>query len=457
LSERIALLLDLETEHAAALSGWCGRHGVSVRESDADLAPSLDRRDIAVVVVGLSGEPNAALERIRTVAKSARGAPVVVLARSLSGELAFRCARLGVADVIELPAPTLDVVARVALHVRTTGTSPELAALVGQSEAMQRLRREVREAGRVESKLLLQGETGSGKGMVARLVHDLSSRRLEPFIHVDCAALSPTLIESELFGHEKHAFTGAGGLRRGRFEAAGMGTIFLDEIGDLDGALQSKLLRVLEDRMFERVGGTQSLPMTARVIAATCHDLARRVEEGRFRPDLYFRLNVISISVPPLRDRLEDVPELARAAVQRVAETLGVAMPTLSDSFYARLREYRWPGNVRELINVIERLLVRGPMGCLEAEDLDGMLNGPGARPEPPPTSPARPIQTDHRTAASAPDLSPAESADRERIVAALEATGGNVSRVCRRLEMPRGTVRHRIRKYQLEHLIQKD
>ena len=462
MAERIALLLDLETEYAAALGGWCARHGISVGESDVELAPSLDRRSLAFVVVGLSAHQDTALERVRTVTKAARGAPVIVLARGLGGELAFRCARLGVADIIELPAPTLDVVARVALHAGASSGSPELATLVGQSEAMQQLRREVREAARVESKLLLQGETGTGKGLVARLVHELSSRRREPFVHVDCAALSPTLIESELFGHEKHAFTGAGGLRRGRFEAAGAGTIFLDEIGDLEGPLQSKLLRVLEDRMFERVGGTQSLPMTARVIAATCHDLAHRVEQGRFRPDLYFRLNVITISVPPLRDRIDDVPELARAAVRRIADTLGSAAPALSDSFYARLCEYGWPGNVRELINVVERLLVRGPIGTLEAEDLDGMLVGPGARTSPAPTAAPRPaaLRTDDgelRTAASPPDLTPAEQADRARIIAALEATGGNVSRTCRRLEMPRGTIRHRIRKYQLEHLIQKD
>ena len=451
----MALFLDVETQYAAALGGWCARNSIRVLESHTELTSALGRREVVVVVVGLSGADETAFERVRMVAKTARGVPVVVLGRELGGELAFRCAGLGVAAVIDLPAPTLDVVARVATHVGTGTTSPEVASLIGQSEPMQGLRREVHEAARVDSKVLLQGETGTGKGLVARLVHELSSRRGEPFIHVDCAALSPTLIESELFGHEKHSFTGAGGLRRGRFEIAASGTIFLDEIGDLDATLQSKLLRVLEDRVFERVGGSQSLPMTARVIAATCHDLAQLVSQGRFRPDLYFRLNVISISVPPLRERLDDLPALARAAVERLSETLGIPAPAIGDSFFAPLRQHRWPGNVRELFNVVERILVRGRAGTLEADDLEGLL----ARSVPPPAAVLadRGVEAELRTAASPADLSPSEQADALRLAEALRETGGNVSRVSRRLEMPRGTLRHRIHKYRLDHLVQKD
>jgi DNA-binding NtrC family response regulator len=455
-SSRFALLLEVETEYAAALGGWCGRHSIGVLEAQIEAVPGLGRRDLAVVVVGITGGADSAYEKLRMVAKMVRGVPLVVLGRGLSVEFAFRCADLGVAELIELPAATLDVVARVAVRVSAGLPSPEVASLIGQSEPMQALRRDIREAARVDSKILLQGETGTGKGLVARLVHQLSSRRAEPFIHVDCAALSPTLIESELFGHEKHAFTGAGGLRRGRFEVAAGGTIFLDEIGDLDAPLQSKLLRVLEDREFERVGGTQSLPMTARVIAATCHDLAELVSRGDFRPDLYFRLNVISISVPPLRERLDDLPALVRGAIERLSQTVGTSAPAVGDSFFAPLREHAWPGNVRELFNVMERILVRGRSAVLEAEDLDGLLVPPvpartrAAQPSlPPPPTP--------RTAASPPDLSPRERADAVRLEEALRETGGNVSRVSRRLEMPRGTIRHRIHKYQLEHLVQKD
>jgi DNA-binding NtrC family response regulator len=449
--------LNVEIEYASALAGFCGRNAIGVLETQSELAAGVDRRELAVVVVGLTGSDEAAFDQVRVAAKTTRGVPIVVLGRGLTGEMAFRCARLGVVDVIDLPAARLDVVARVASHVGTSTSSPEVATLIGESDPMRALRREVKEAARVDSKVLLQGETGTGKGLVARIVHELSTRRAEPFVHVDCAALSPTLIESELFGHEKHSFTGAGGLRRGRFETAGSGTIFLDEIGDLDGPLQSKLLRVLEDRVFERVGGSQSLPMTARVIAATCHDLADLVSRGRFRPDLYFRLNVIGVSVPPLRDRLEDLPALARAAVDRLSETLGVPAPVIGDSFYGPLRDHHWPGNVRELFNVIERILVRGRSHVLEADDLDGLLGRSVLRP----TSLAGRVEPDFspefRTGASAPELTPDEQADALRIADALQETGGNVSRVSRRLEMARGTLRHRIHKYRLEHLVQRD
>ncbi len=455
MSKRVALLLDVETEYSAAIGGWCARNSIGVIESRAETAPVLDSMQLALVVVGLRVDPEAAYERVRAVAKANRGVPIVVIGRDMKSELGFRLARLGVSEFIDLPAPTLDVVARIAVHARSALASPEVASLIGESETMHTLRRELREAARVDSKVLLQGETGTGKGLVARLVHELSARRAEPFVHVDCAALSPTLIESELFGHEKHSFTGAGGLRRGRFEAAGTGTIFLDEIGDLDGPLQSKLLRVLEDRVFERVGGTQALPMTARVIAATCHDLGQLVARGKFRPDLYFRLNVIGIIVPPLRERLGDLPALARAAVDRLSESIGVPAPSIGDSFFAQLRTHHWPGNVRELFNVIERILVRGRTVTLEAEDLEGLLAPPVVNPAVIAADAERP--SEFRTAASPPDLDASERADALRLADALRATGGNVSRASRRLEMPRGTIRHRIHKYGLEDLVQKD
>ena len=450
-SDREALLVEVSTEYAAPLSGWCARSGLRVVEGRLDSVAALDRRALSLVVVEVSGSRESSLEWLRALAKGLRGVPIVVLGRSLTAEIGFALARLGIAEIIELPVTPLAAVARIAPHVVDPGSAPELAELVGQSELTRNLRDAIRSTGRVDSKVLLQGETGTGKGLVARLIHEQSRRRGEPFVHVDCAALSPTLIESELFGHEKNAFTGAAALRRGRFEVAGSGTIFLDEIGDLDAPLQSKLLRVLEDRLFERVGGSQSLPMTARVIAATCHDLADRVREGRFRPDLYFRLNVITIEVPPLRARIEDLPALVTSAVRRFAAGFSIAPPEIDDSFYARLAEHSWPGNVRELLNLIERLLARGATRELAAEDLDDLLVDY--------TSPTAPGQdrSPLRTAATPLDLTANERADAERIAEALEATGGNVSRVSRRLEMARGTLRHRIRKYRLEHLIQKD
>ncbi|HTO51937.1 MAG TPA: sigma-54 dependent transcriptional regulator [Myxococcota bacterium] len=467
MSSREALFVDVGVEHAAALAGWCARSGLRVVEAKPEAVTALDRRALAVVVVELVAAREASFEWLRGIAKGMRGVPIVVLGRGLTGELGHRLARMGVVEVVDLPAAPMSLCARVGQHVLDPGASPVLTQLVGQSLPTRQLRQAIQEAGRVDSKVLLQGETGTGKGLVARLIHEHSHRRAEPFVHVDCAALSPTLIESELFGHEKNAFTGAAALRRGRFEVAGRGTIFLDEIGDLDGPLQSKLLRVLEDRLFERVGGSQSIPMTARVIAATCHDLVGLVRAGRFRADLFFRLNVIEIVVPPLRHRLDDIPALTAAGVERFAESIGIPSPEIDDSFYERLCQHTWPGNVRELLNVIERVLARGPVRELMAEDLDGLIV------EVPPPGPIGPSalpataggvadaagreKAPFRTAEDAPDLTLEERLDAERIATALHATGGNVSRVSRRLELARGTLRHRIRKYRLEYLIQKD
>ena len=262
---------------------------------------------------------------------------------------------------------------------RSEGSGKELSRerrpVFGSSPKTLRLLSFIQHAARVDSKVLLLGETGTGKGLVAREIHRRSARGSRDFVHVDCAALSPTLIESELFGHEKGSFTGAATLRKGRFELAEFGTIFLDEIGDLHPVLQAKLLRVLEDSTYERVGGTRSLPMKARVISATSCDLWEAVQGRRFRQDLFFRLNVVSFRVPPLRERLEDIPELVRASLPRLSESLRVPIPSPTKEFCERLMEYSWPGNVRELLNLLERLLVQ-QKGILDAIDLEAEFSG---------------------------------------------------------------------------------
>ncbi len=317
-------------------------------------------------------------------------------------------------------------------------SGPRATSIVfGPSVEMGRLRELVDLAARFDSKVLLQGETGTGKGLVAREIHRRSRRRSGRFVHVDCAALSPSLIESELFGHEKGAFTGATASRKGRFELAEDGTLFLDEVGDLHLSLQSKLLRVLEDRTYERVGGTESLPMKARIIAATRRDLWAAVRAGRFREDLFFRLNVVCVHVPSLRDRIEDVPIMIRAGLERLSESLGVSLPRVSDEFCTRLMDYSWPGNVRELMNVLERLLVEGKP-VLESHDLEGLL-----------------------PAAASTTVVPRYSGDEDdevsTISAALVETGGVVARTARRLGMPRSSLRYKIKRYRLGHLIPND
>lgn len=242
--------------------------------------------------------------------------------------------------------------------------------IVGNSPVIRRLLQLTERVAPRDTTVLITGESGTGKELIARALHEKSSRRERPFVAVNCAALTETLFESELFGHEKGAFTGAISLKRGRFELAQGGTIFLDEVGELAPSLQAKLLRVLQQREFERVGGSQAHPLDIRVIAATNRELSEDVREGRFREDLYHRLNVVTLESPPLRDRKEDVPLLARYFLQRSGERCKRQVQGLSPEAEAMLIEYGWPGNVRELENAMERAVVLGVSEWVLPEDL---------------------------------------------------------------------------------------
>jgi DNA-binding NtrC family response regulator len=450
--ERYAVLVvGVPDRYAAAIAQECAKAGVSAVVVD-DQAPALPAtQTVSLCVVGLERGSERPYETIRTLSKAV-ACPLVVLGEDLGLELAFRLGELNVVDLIELPCSPSEAAARALAHSVVPGEPAELPRLVGESASMRELRHRIVAAGRVDSRVLLQGETGTGKGLVARQIHALSRRRDAPFVHVDCAALSSSLIESELFGHEKGAFTGASARRQGRFEAATGGTVFLDEIGDLAPALQSKLLRVLEDRVYERVGGTRSLPLRARVIAATGHDLLRAVQEGRFRRDLYFRLDGLRLQIPPLRERISDIPLLVHALLQRLSETLAVKKPRVSDGFCERLGRYPWPGNVRELMNVLERVMVHGAGELLSESDLDSVLEDRLDLP-----AGEAPPESVEEADAAAGRLTGDEFDDKRAIAAALRSTGGNVLRTARRLGMSRGMLRYRIRKYGLERLIPRD
>jgi len=317
---------------------------------------------------------------------------------------------------------------------------PRLRGLVGESAPMRALRQEIANVAPLRSTVLLTGETGVGKGVVARSLHDLSGRRAGPFVQVDCAALSSNLVQSELFGHERGAYTGAVGQRTGRFEQAAGGTVFLDEIGDLEMRLQAKLLRVLQDREYERLGGSHTLQMTARVVAATTRDLGTEVREGRFRADLYYRLNVVRLAIPPLRERSEDVPLLIASGFERLERGLALAAPALSEAAVARLAAHQWPGNVRELLNVLERLIIRFAGRRVGLSEIDGVLDDGPSSLRPPDDPAPWPGTIAERVLATG---DPAEL-----IASELRATGGNVARAARRLGLPRSTLRHWIRRY---------
>jgi len=310
--------------------------------------------------------------------------------------------------------------------------------LIGASAAMRALRAAIQDVAPLDTTVLLTGETGVGKGRVARALHRLSPRRDAAFVHADCASLAPTLIESELFGHERGAFTGAAARRVGRFEQAAAGTIFLDEIGELPFELQSRLLRVLQDREFERLGGGNALPMKARVIAATHRDLPGDVRTGRFRSDLYFRLCVFHLEIPALRSRREDIPALVRCGLARLAERLARPMLELDPRHIERLATCPWHGNVRELFNALERLAVRCRGRAVETPDLEAALQGVYRRVEAPALS------------ASGPHSGVAPAVTPEQIAEALRDAQGNAARAARALGMARTTLRRRIERHAL-------
>lgn len=319
----------------------------------------------------------------------------------------------------------LDAARRIeALTIRTEYLQAEIRELqnfdeiIGQSEALRRVLRDVEQVATSDATVLLQGETGTGKELFARAIHAASKRRGQALVTVNCAAIPASLIESEFFGHEKGAFTGATTRREGRFALADGGTIFLDEIGELPLELQGKLLRVLQEGTFEPVGSATTRRVNVRVVAATNRDLAREVSENRFRQDLYYRLNVFPLPLPPLRDRREDIPALARTFAQRFAQRIGRSIAELTSDDIRRLRTYAWPGNVRELQNVIERAVITSVNGRL---NLDRAL--PDATEQP------RPL--DSSAATDAPPIrtmKEVESLERENLRRALEAAGGRIS-----------------------------
>jgi DNA-binding NtrC family response regulator len=300
--------------------------------------------------------------------------------------------------------------------------------LPGVSDAVNRLNDILADVARVQSPVLLEGESGTGKGVMARLIHNRSPRTRAPFVDLNCAGLSKELLESELFGHERGAFTNAMNTKPGLFEIAGEGTLFLDEMGEMELTVQARLLKALEEKRFRRVGGLRDLRADFRLIAATNRDLQAEVAAGRFRNDLYYRLNVVRLRMPPLRDRPEDLPVLTAELLRPLAKDLGRPMPKVSATAMKKLAAHGWPGNIRELRNVLERamLTLRGPE--LRSEDL--LLDA---------TSPIPTSAGLYPTAEW--DIRPLDEVISRYVAAAVEVTGGNVRKAARQLKISPSTL----------------
>jgi two-component system nitrogen regulation response regulator NtrX len=375
---------------------------------------------------------------------------VVIISGHGNIESAVRATKLGAFDFIEKPLSLEKTVLVIRNALRQRDLEAENRVLrakvdrqqqytmIGESAPMLRLREQVALAAPTNGRVLILGDNGTGKELVARTLHQSSRRKNGPFIEVNCAAIPEELIESELFGHVRGAFTGAVADKPGRFEQANNGTIFLDEIADMSLKTQAKVLRVLQEQVMERVGGTQRIKVDVRVVAATNKDLVEEIRAGRFREDLYFRLNVVPIFVPSLRERQEDIPALADHFMALLATEYGRRQKRLASEAAARLRQYAWPGNVRELRNVIERLMIMVQGDTITAQDL-GFLGRDGADGAPEPATPSGPLR---------PLSEARDEFEKDYILQTLAAQQGNMSRTAEVLGVERSNLYKKLRAF---------
>ncbi len=372
-------------------------------------------------------------------------------------ETAVKTTKMGAYDFIAKPFPSLEHVSLAVKHgleeyrLREENESLKRSIekryeLVGESEKIKGLKQQISLAGPTNGWVLIHGESGTGKELVARAVHRASKRAAGPFIEVNCAAIPQELIESELFGHEKGAFTGATAMKRGKFELADRGTIFLDEIGDMSLATQAKVLRVLEGQEFQRVGGTKTLKTDVRVVAASNKNLAEEIKKGSFREDLFYRLNVVPLTAPPLRERREDIPLLVRHFLEAFSVEYGQKTKAIENDALELFIGYAWPGNVRELRNIIERLIIMAPGPAITLHDVPPPINAVSVERGTGNGLPALEAQQRYAT------LKDARAAfEREFILHKLHEYGGNVSKTADAIGVERSNLHRKIKALGIE------
>ncbi len=431
---QLELLTEVFTDHAYRVTACSGGDEALVMLDDG----GFDTVVTDLKMPGLDGT---------TVLEAARRGdpelPVIVITGYGTVDSAIAAMKIGAYDYIEKPFDPEElvyVVARAVEHYRLVRTNRELAAevaslrpeeLIGDSAPMRQVKDMIQRLASLDVPVLISGETGTGKELVARLLHRASTRAKGRFLAVNCAAFSEPLLESELFGHEKGAFTGAVSTKKGIFEAAAGGTLFLDEVNSMSPALQARLLRVLQEGVFLRVGGTREIATDIRLLGATNADLKAEVEAGRFRDDLYYRLNVMTIELPPLRKRGDDIPRLAYHFLRRFAGEYGKEVTAIDSGAVARLMAHSWPGNVRELENVVGRAVIMAAGPTLTAGDLSAVLDADA------------PAATDL-------PLMPLAEMERLMIKKALHVTGGNRSRAAALLGIDASTLWRKMKRWQL-------
>jgi DNA-binding NtrC family response regulator len=452
-------ILVVEDEHAIrlALKGLLGREGYSVElAEDGEVALEMLRAEaFDLVITDLAlGRGCSGMDVLRVAKQELPGIGVVMITAHGSEKIAVEAMKTGADDYVPKPFDNDElrvVVARALERHRLERENRMLREriqreygfdqLIGSGAAMRRVFETIQKVAETDLSVIIRGESGTGKELVAQALHSSGSRCSGAFVAVNCAAINRELVESELFGHEKGAFTGADRRRVGRFEAADGGTIFLDEIGDMAPATQAKVLRVLEERKFERVGSTSTIDVDVRVVSATHRDLETESRAGNFREDLYYRLKVVEIDLPPLRERIEDLAALSSRFLGQVAERLGREQKGLEEAALARLSRHPWPGNVRELRNVLERAAVLSPNSAIGEEDLQ-LGSEAALRPA---------IVPDRSLLFSDAKRQTIERFEREYLNEALREHDGNVSRTANAIGMVRQSLQQKIRELGLK------
>jgi two-component system response regulator AtoC len=447
------LVVDDEKNIRDSIARYLALEGIEAVGAENGLSAKrlLQEQVFAAGIIDLRMPGMDGLELLGWIREQGPRLPVIMI--SAHGEIddAVQAMKLGAEDYVVKPFDPEELAMRLRKLLETErlrdqvelAGRPELSDLeaLGATPRMVELRRRIEKVADTPSTVLVTGESGTGKEVIARLIHRLSSRAEGPFVAVNIGGLPEGLLESELFGHERGAFTGADRRKPGMFELASGGTLFLDEIGETPLHLQVKLLRVLQDRRLQHLGGTETIPIDARIMAATNRDLAAAVREGRFRDDLYYRLNVIHLEVPPLRDRADDIPLIAGQLLARLNARLGRSVRSIEPEGIRRLQSYSFPGNVRELENLLERAMIFAESDTLEAADLGLPAGPPGAVPAKGPG----------RAPASTPQPRTLDSLEREAIVNALRRWEGSRTRTAAELGISRRTLLNKIKEYGIE------